>query len=229
MKNHIISLLTCVAITGLAPGVRGDDSLDQLEFPQITAQPTDQAVPLGGTVQLTVRATNATSFQWLQNGIALGGQTNSSLTLQNVGGGDVGYYSCAVVKDSEVVPTRSASVNVYTINSGGTITVFGAPVSSGGSSGTCPGSYAGYVNYTKTVAQGWGWAPTSGVTTHTATDTNRSDTKVYYTGKYGDTGCAQTTVTVPHPTTSPKYRFTIYFPDNVPTNSYGLTLDGFDP
>jgi hypothetical protein len=77
------------------------------------------------------------------------------------------------------------------------------------------------------VSQGWGWAPTG--TVHTATDTNRTDTKVEFIGKSNDTGCNQTTVTVPHPTTSTKYQFKLYFPDNVPTKSYALTLSGFNP
>ena len=34
------------------------------------------------------------------------------------------------------------------------VTVFATPVTSNGSSGVCPGSYAGYVYYTKTVANG---------------------------------------------------------------------------
>jgi len=89
--------------------------------------------------------------------------------------------------------------------------------------------YAGYVNYIKTISQGWGWAPTTNTTLHTATDANRLDTKVQYVGKFGDAGCSQTIVTVPHPTYTPKYRFTIYFPNNVPTNSYAITLVGFDP
>jgi hypothetical protein len=107
------------------------------------------------------------------------------------------------------------------------ITISAVPVSSSGSNGVCPGGYAGYASYTKTTAQGWGWAPTN--TVHTATDTNRSDTKVEFLGKLNDTGCNQTSVTVPHPTTSTKYRFTVYFPSNVPTNSYPLVLEGFNP
>lgn len=106
-------------------------------------------------------------------------------------------------------------------------TVSTTPVVSSGTNGVCPGGYAGYAYYYKTVAQGWGWAPTG--TVHTATDTNRTDTKVEFIGKSNDTGCNQTTVTVPHPTTSTKYQFKVYFPDNVPTNSYGLTLSGFNP
>jgi len=85
------------------------------------------------------------------------------------------------------------------------------------------------VNFTKTTSQGWGWAPTTGMT-HVATDTNRSDTKIQYGGQYGDGGCAQTSVTVSNPI-SPVYRFAVYFPTNtvVPTNTYTIILDGFDP
>jgi hypothetical protein len=117
------------------------------------------------------------------------------------------------------------------LTGGGVITVYGAPVYSSGGSGTCPGKYAGYVNYTKTAADGWGWAPSTNTTVHTATDTNRADTKLQYVGNYGDNGCAQTTVTVQNPPMSPVYRFSIYFPTGtaVPTNAYPITLSGFDP
>lgn len=229
MKKQIGQVITFVAITGLALIARGADSLDQSEFPQIVAQPTDQDVPVGGSTVLTAGAANGDSYQWLRNGVVMEGQTNNSLALENVGTNDVGYYTCAVIKGAEVVPTRAASLNVYTMDGGGTITVFGAPVFSSGSQGTCPGAYAGYVNYRKTVSQGWGWAPSTNTSVHTASDLNRTDTKVEYGGKYGDGGCNQTTVTVPPPTYSPKYRFTIYFTNNVPTNSYGITLTGFDP
>lgn len=128
----------------------------------------------------------------------------------------IGHLTAVLALASFVVATSHADVTVYA-----------TPVVSSGSIGTCPGAYAGYVSYTKTTAQGWGWAPTN--TVHTATDTNRTDTKVVFEGKSGDSGCNLTTVTVPHPTTSTKYRFTIYFPNNVPTNSYAIVLDGFSP
>jgi len=101
------------------------------------------------------------------------------------------------------------------------------PVQVSGTNGICPGGYIGKAEYTKTVSQGWGWPPTG--TVHTATDTNRSDTKVEFLGKSSDTGCNQTTVTVPHPPTSTKYRFNVYFTNNVPTNAYPLVLEGFNP
>jgi hypothetical protein len=186
-------------------------------------------VTLGSNTVLTVQATNADGYQWLRNGVALEGQTNSSLALENVSAEDVGLYSCEVSKGMEIVPTRSATLQASEVTAAGQLVLYGLPVRSAGSQGTCPGAYAGYVNFTKTAAQGWGWAPTAGTSVHTASDGTRTDTKVIYTGRYSDSGCAQTTVAVPHPPPSPKYRFTIYFPNNVPTGAYPIVLNGFNP
>jgi len=231
MKTRITLIMTLAVAASVLP-VRGDDDPEQSEFPKITRQPIDDAIPVGSSTVFAVEANNGDlSYQWLRNGVAIEGETNCVLIIENVGVKDVGLYSCDVGRGKEKVPSRKADLNVYTMSGGGggPITVFGTPIASSGSQGTCPGAYAGYVNYRKTISQGWGWAPSSGTTIHTATDTNRTDTKVEYVGKYGDVGCNQTSVSVPDPTGSPKYRFTIYFPNNVPTNSYGITLDGFDP
>lgn len=101
------------------------------------------------------------------------------------------------------------------------------PTALSGTNGTCPGGFIGYATYTKSPAEGWGWAPTN--TVHTVTDTNRTDTKVQFKGMFGDNGCNQTTVTLPNPAVSPKYQFTVYFTNNVPTNSYTIELKGFSP
>ncbi len=231
MKQQLLALITFAAIAAVNLAARAADDSDQLAFPQLTRQPIDQAIPVGSNVVFSAQATNGNlAFQWFRNGVAMDGQTNSDLVLESVGIEDVGYYTCNISKDGgESVPTRTASLNVFTALAGGPITVYGFPVFSSGSQGGCPGAYAGYVNYIKTVTQGWGWAPSTNTTIHTATDANRTDTKVQYGGKFGDVGCNQTIVTVPSPTYSPKYRFTIYFPNNVPTNSYAITLVGFDP
>ena len=232
MKKQIAKMITSATLAGLALTARGADDADQLEFPQIVHQPIDQAIRVGSNVTFTAQATNGNlTFQWFRNGVAMDGQTNSDLVLENIGIGDVAFYTCNVSKDGgESVPTRTASLNVFTAIAGGPITVYGLPVFSGGSQGGCPGPYAGYVNYIKTVSQGWGWGPSTNTTLHTAADgTTRIDTKIVYGGKNGDSGCNQTIVTIPDPSYSSKYRFSIYFPNNVPTNSYPITLVGFDP
>ncbi len=111
---------------------------------------------------------------------------------------------------------------------GGPQTVWATPVDSGGQSGSCPGPYAGYVTYVNTNA--WGWVPdtSNSNTVFTAADGGgRTDTCVVYTGKLLDRGCAQTMVTIPYPPHSTAYRFCIYFPNNVPTTNYPITLNGF--
>lgn len=262
MNKHIPHIVSLAAITGWI-AVAGNiayaqttdplltDPIDQSEFPQVTAQPLDQVVPLGSNAVLSVQANNANGYQWLRNGVPVDGQTNSILAIQNAGINDVGLYSCEVFNGDQAVPTRAASVeavaagnNVASVNTtangnvvmasgvlgGGPITVFGTPSSGGGRKGTCPGPYAGVVAYTKTISQGWGWAPIVGATILTAADgSGRANTKVEYVGAYGDSGCAQTTVTIPYPPYSPVYRFTIYFTNNVPTNAYPITLTGFNP
>lgn len=269
MKKHISQIITLAAITAFlalapktTPAQTADplltDPVDQSGFPQITAQPVDQTVPIGADVVLSVQAINADGYQWLCNGVPLDGQTNSALVIPNAGINDVGLYSCNVFNGTESVPTRAANVCVYITGSsvvaanvssatakssmmtasaggitpcmtgGGPITVYGTPLLSNGSSGGCPGKYAGYVIYSKPVSQGWGWTPTG--TVHTVTDTNRTDTKVQYFGAYGDYGCAQTTISIPNPTFSPVYQFAIYFTNNVPTNAYPMVLlTGFNP
>ncbi|MGA2280664.1 MAG: immunoglobulin domain-containing protein [Verrucomicrobiota bacterium] len=275
MKKYIPYIITLAAITGflaIAPNTTRaqttdsllTDSVDQSEFPQITAQPVDQTVLIGANVVLSVQANNADGYQWLINGVPADGQTNSSLIIANAGIGDVGLYSCEVFNGGEMVPTRTASVEVETtagatvasttaakamttsaliasamtssmmaagMPAGGPIIVLGTPLLGSGSQGSCPGPYAGYVNYAKTVSQGWGWAPISGVKVLTAVDgSGRTDTKIQYFGAYGDGGCAQTAVTIPYPPFSPVYRFTIYFTNNVPTSTnYPIVLTGFNP
>ena len=128
MNKQIPYLITLAAITGFL-AIAGNtaytqttDSLltgavDQSEFPQITAQPVDQAIPIGSSVVLSVQANNADGYQWLINGVPADGQTNSALVIQNAGINDVGLYSCNVFNGTEAVPTRAANVMVYVASS----------------------------------------------------------------------------------------------------------------
>jgi hypothetical protein len=235
---HIIAMAAVSGLLAIAGTVytQPTDQSDQSEFPVIVHQPEDQLVPLGSNATFTVIATNGPlAYQWLRNRVPINGQTNSSLTIEQVRTEDGGYYSCNVSKDMETVPTRSASLMTYTSDIDpqtgiDPIVVSGLPLPSNGMQSSCPGSYAGYINFTKTIALGWGWVPDTNTTTiFTASDGGgRTDTKIAYMGKYGDTGCDQTKVTIPNPPPSPVYRFTIYFPNNVPTTNYPIVLTGFN-
>ena len=248
--SHIVSLATISGLVAIIPNItraQTTDPLlanpaDQAQFPVITAQPLDQVVPGGSNVVLSVQAAYADNYQWQSNGVDIAGQTNTILTLQNLGPNNAGLYSCNVSQiGGDPVPTRAASVLVETAANksgggiqadgvlGGTITVSGFPKTSNGTQGTCPGTYAGYVIYSKTISQGWGWTPVSGASLLTASDgSGRTDTFITYMGKYGDSGCGQTTVTIPYPPPSPAYRFGIYFPSDVPTTNYPLVLTNFN-
>ncbi|MGO8763845.1 MAG: immunoglobulin domain-containing protein [Limisphaerales bacterium] len=243
MKNQFIIkriVFTTAAIATVLAGFNAcadnPAAILQPEFPKIILQPEDQLAPIGSNATFSVTAENADGYQWLRNGNALVDATNSSFTVQNAQTTDVGYYSCSIFKGAQPVPTRAASLMVY-VNSIDPQTgvdpavIYALPILGSGSQGTCPGSYIGYVSYTKSYTNGWGWTPdtTRGNTIFTATDTNRTNTKVQYLGEYGDGNCNQTTVTVPNPPYSPAYEFCIFFTNNVPTNAYPITLDGFNP
>lgn len=110
--------------------------------------------------------------------------------------------------------------------------IYANPVAGGGGLGTvCPSNYTYVANYRKTVAQGWGWKPSTNTTVHTVTDTNTGNfVRIEFVGKFGDTGCASESVTVPDPPSSPSYRFSVHF-TNAPTmpSNYPLVLSGFEP
>lgn len=210
--------------------------ITQPQFPLIISQPDDQCVPFGSNATFSVTALNANGYQWLWNGNAVTNATNSTLVIQNAGIQDVGYYSCDVFQGMESVPTRSASLMVFTNSIDpqtgvDPVVVYSFPLAGQGGQGTCPGRYVGYVAFTKPYTNGWGWTPdtTNGNTVFTATDNNRTNTKVEYVGEYGDNGCDKTTVTVPNPPISPAYEFCIFFTNSVPTNPYPITLSGFNP
>lgn len=218
------------------PGGGFQFPVPQPQFPLIFDQPDDQSVPFGSNATFTVTAFNANGYQWLYNGNAVANGTNNTLVIQNAGIQNVGYYSCDVFKGDESVPTRSALLQVYTNwidpqTGVDPMVVYSFPCPGSGGSGSCPGHYVGFVNFSKPYTNGWGWAPdtTNGNTIFTATDNNQTNTKVQYFGAYGDNGCNQTTVTVPNPAISPLYRFTIFFTNSVPTNPYPITLSGFKP
>jgi hypothetical protein len=113
----------------------------------------------------------------------------------------------------------------FALSIGGGVVVYGTPIAGGdGSSGApCPGRYAGYVNYNISPT-GWYLAST---TDGKACDTNRSDTTVRYYGVPSTNSGCSTNVPYIKLYAAYPYHFTIYFPTNVPTGPYPITLKGF--
>ena len=62
--------------------------------PVITAQPSDQAVPNGGSAAFEVKATSLTTmtYKWFRNGIRINGATSSTYTIPSSQPNDAGTY-----------------------------------------------------------------------------------------------------------------------------------------
>ena len=68
-------------------------SMPLLAQPTITQQPTNQVVALGGTMTLSVTASDPlAAYQWFKDGRLILGATNSALTVTNAGTTNTGAY-----------------------------------------------------------------------------------------------------------------------------------------
>ena len=107
---------------------------DAIKPPAITQQPTNQTVNEGGTLTLSVIATNATGYQWKKGGEDISSATSATYTKQSVVPSDAGSYTCVVSGEAGTsVTSDAATVTVnalpvitqqpssQTINEGGNI------------------------------------------------------------------------------------------------------------
>jgi hypothetical protein len=85
-------------------------SLCVITPPQITSQPTNQTVPVGGsaTFQVVAQGTPPLGYQWRFNGTNLAGATNVSLHLSGTGANQVGPYSVVVANLAGSVVSQNA-------------------------------------------------------------------------------------------------------------------------
>jgi hypothetical protein len=79
-------------------------------LPVITAHPTLVNFTAGGTITFNVTATSAQplTYQWFKDGIALAGQTNATLTINNATDANVGSYHVAVSNENGAVNSNPA-------------------------------------------------------------------------------------------------------------------------
>lgn len=109
---------------------------DAIKPPVITQQPTGQTVNEGGTLTLSVLATNATGYQWKKDGEDIPSATSATYTKQSVAPSDAGSYTCVVTGEGGTsVTSDAATVTVnalpvitqqpssQTINEGGNISL----------------------------------------------------------------------------------------------------------
>ncbi|EFW5562579.1 phage tail protein [Shigella sonnei] len=107
---------------------------DAIKPPAITQQPTGQTVNEGGTLTLTILATNATGYQWKKDGEDIPSANSATYTKQSVAPSDAGSYTCVVSGEGGTsITSDAATVTVnalpvitkqpsnQTINEGGNI------------------------------------------------------------------------------------------------------------
>lgn len=107
---------------------------DAIKPPAITQQPTGQTVNEGGTLTLSILATNATGYQWKKDGEDIPSVNSATYTKQSVAPSDAGSYTCVVSGEGGTsVTSDAATVTVnalpvitkqpsnQTINEGGNI------------------------------------------------------------------------------------------------------------
>lgn len=82
---------------------------DAIKPPSITQQPTNQTVNEGGTLTLSVIATNATGYQWKKNGEDITSATSATYTKQSVAPSDAGSYTCVVSGEAGTSVTSDAA------------------------------------------------------------------------------------------------------------------------
>lgn len=109
---------------------------DAIKPPAITQQPTNQTVNEGGTLTLSIIATNATGYQWKKDGEDISSATSATYTKQSVAPSDAGSYTCvvsgeggtSVISDAATVTVNALPVitqqpSSQTINEGGNISL----------------------------------------------------------------------------------------------------------
>src|SRR6516164_3342193 len=112
MKSIFLTLM------GLAFG-----SMPLLAQPVITQQPTNQVVPMGSGVSVSVTATGDNlSYQWFKDGVRLVKQTNSTINCAPFQFTNSGSYMVVLTNDSGMTISRSALLSV---SNGGPLWVWG--------------------------------------------------------------------------------------------------------
>jgi uncharacterized delta-60 repeat protein len=177
-----------------------------LTTPEITSQPTNQTITVGGTVNFSVTASGASplSYQWSFNGTNIDGATNTTLTLTNVQLTQAGNYTVLVtnvygsVLSSNAILTVVTAPYIITQPTNQTVTAGGTANFNVTAGGTLPLSYQWQFNSTNIA----------GATSSTLTLTNVQTSQagnyaVLATNAYGSVLSSNAVLTVAPATTVP--------------------------
>lgn len=98
----------------------------------VTTQPTAQTLCVGNTLSLTSAFSNASTFQWYKNGVAISGATAASYSKSNAATGDSGnYYVIATNGCGKALQSNTVAVAVNPLPSSVTATPSVVSVCSG--------------------------------------------------------------------------------------------------
>ena len=83
----------------------------------INTQPQNQTACVGGSATFTVAANGSgtVTYQWRKGGVAIGGATSASLTINPVAAGDAGSYDVVVGSNCGTPTSTAATLTVNTI------------------------------------------------------------------------------------------------------------------
>ena len=86
--------------------------------PTIIVQPSDQAVPNGGSATFDVKATSLTtlSYKWFRNGVRINGATSSAYTIPSSQPGDEGTYYAEVKNLTGTAISSNAALKVIAVS-----------------------------------------------------------------------------------------------------------------
>jgi hypothetical protein len=130
-RNRAMSLLACLAVTAVfsACGGGGGTPPPAATAPSITTQPADATGTVGGTATFSVVAagTAPLTYQWQENGTAIGAATSASYTTSALQSSDSGASFTVVVTNSAGTVTSSAAkltVTAQPANANADVTTF---------------------------------------------------------------------------------------------------------
>lgn len=107
----------CVVSNACGSDISAVATLDVIDDPTITQDPTDQTVTTGATANFTI-VSDGSLFQWRKGGVPLSdggnisGATTESLSISNAQESDEGSYSCDVQNGCGVTLSGSATLTV---------------------------------------------------------------------------------------------------------------------